>query len=69
MFGDSSGNAFEFKLKAFTGQRFVIETSTNLVDWLPLPYYELLPGTNGQMSLQVPIGSEPRKFFRFSATY
>ena len=36
VFGDSSGGPFEFKLMAFTGRRFAIETSTNLVDWLPV---------------------------------
>ena len=36
VFGDSSGGPFEFKLKAFTSRRFAIETSTNLVDWLPV---------------------------------
>ena len=34
VFGDSSGAPFEFKLKAFTGRRFAIETSANLVDWV-----------------------------------
>ena len=40
---------------------------TNLVDWLPCEVP--LPGTNGIMSVLVPIGSEPIKFFRLSATY
>ncbi|PYK63515.1 MAG: hypothetical protein DME21_02625 [Verrucomicrobia bacterium] len=36
LFEDSSGGPVEFKLKGFTGRRFAIETSTNLVGWLPV---------------------------------
>ena len=35
VFRDLSGSQFEFKLTGFTGQRFAIDTSPNLVDWTP----------------------------------
>ncbi len=40
--------------------------SSNLVDWLPCG--PPLVGTNGPMSLTVPVGTEPGKFFRFSTS-
>jgi hypothetical protein len=41
--------------------------STNLVDWLP--YGVVLQGTNGPLEVQVPIGTDPHKFFRVGGSY
>ncbi len=41
--------------------------STNLVNWLP--YDSALPGTNGPLQLQVPMGSAPIMFFRVGTSY
>jgi hypothetical protein len=40
--------------------------STNLVDWLP--YDGALSGTNGEMQLIIPVGSDPMEFFRVGAS-
>jgi hypothetical protein len=42
--------------------------STNLVDWGAYPGGNQL-GTNGPLQLAVPIGTDPKKFFRVEATY
>jgi hypothetical protein len=48
------------------GASYQLLWSTNLVDWLP--YGPALLGTNGPMSLVVPLGAEPGKFFRISTS-
>ena len=40
--------------------------STNLVDWSPLG--DPLAGTNGQMQILLPLGTDPADFFRLGAT-
>jgi len=42
--------------------------SSDLVHWLPFDS-GLLLGTNGPMTLPLPIGPDKAKFFRFSANY
>ena len=61
------GANFNLRWFGINGVSYQPLSSTNLVDWLPCEVP--LPGTNGVMSVLVPIGSEPIKFFRFSATY
>ena len=41
--------------------------STDLVNWYPCA--DPLPGTNAPMTCPVPVGAEPAKFFRLSASY
>jgi hypothetical protein len=49
------------------GVSYQVLSTTNLVDWMP--YGGVLLGTNGPMSLSIPAGPEPMKFFRFQTAY
>ena len=50
------------------GVRYQLFYSTDLVNWLPFDSGPLL-GTNGPMTLPLPIGPDKAKFFRFSASH
>jgi hypothetical protein len=48
-----------------SGVTYQLFYSTNLVDWLP--YADALPGTNGTMQAQMPMDTNPVRFFRVGA--
>ncbi len=50
------------------GVSYQLVYSSDLVNWLPFDS-GLLLGTNGPMTLPLPIGPDKAKFFRFSANY
>jgi hypothetical protein len=64
---EQQGTNLNLRWFGINGVRYQPLSSTNLVDWQP--YAGPLLGTNGQMSLSVPLGIEPVRFFRFRTDY
>jgi hypothetical protein len=60
------GSSLQLGWQGIEGATHQVYWSTNLVDWVP--YGPALPGTNGPMSVTVPVGTEPAKFFRYSTS-
>ena len=61
------GSTLNLTWYGLNGVSYQVLSSSNLVDWAP--YGSALLGTNGPMSLAVPLGTESMKFFRFGTTY
>jgi hypothetical protein len=60
-----AGTNFGLNWQGLLGVNYQPWWSSNLVSWLP--YGGLLTGTNGSMSLLIPLDAAPRKFFRIEA--
>jgi len=58
------GSTLNLAWQGISGATHQLLWSSNLVDWLP--YGPPIVGTNGPMSLTLPLGEGPRKFFRFT---
>ena len=61
-----SGTNLSMSWTGIPGVTYQTWWSTNLVDWSPLG--DPLAGTNGQMQILLPLGTDPADFFRLGAT-
>jgi hypothetical protein len=62
-----SGTNLSLGWTGISGVTYQAQYSTNLVDWLP--YGDVIPGTNGPMQLDLPLGAAPSVFFRLNTAH
>jgi len=61
------GNSLNLNWFGINGVTYQTLYSTDLFNWFP--YGAPFVGTNGPVTLQIPIGSDPVEFFRFTTSY
>jgi len=63
-FAARNGGQFHFRLQGETNRAYVIQASTNLVDWMPVAAYQIHPAVNFIKLLDAEAGSSQRRFYR-----
>ena len=65
--GVVSGTNLFFNWNGLTGVTYQLYATTNLVSPVWLPVGASLPGATGAMQMQLPLGTEPERYFRLGA--